>query len=213
MYTLRKTLFGLAVLVVCVAIARPAETDEQLIAREDAVEVMLLRQKSVQDDLKLTPVQGKKIHEFANSQWKKVRAMKDLSKDERDRRFEGMAKENERFIKDNLNEQQRKRLHQIAMHVAGLLWVLRSDVAQSLNLTDEQKSKLREAHREAHKEAMETLRSAGDTGVKEEKFHELRGKNRKQLMSVLNDEQKAKWREMAGPPFRGELHFGPRAEK
>lgn len=213
MYTLRKTLFGLALLVVCVAVARTAESDEQLIAREEAVEVMLLRQKSVQGDLKLSPDQCNKIHEFANGQWKKVQAMKNLGKDERDRRFQAMANENERYIKDNLNEQQRKRLHQIAMQLAGLLWVVRSDVARELSLTDAQKSKLRELHAEARKEAMETLRSAGGSAIKDEKFHELRTANRKRLMSVLTDEQKAKWKEMAGPPFRGELHFGPRAEK
>jgi len=210
---MRKTLFGLAVLVVCVAVVRPAEDDQQLIAREEAVEIMLLRQKSVQDDLKIAPEQGKKIHEFANKQWKKVQAMKESGKDERDRRFEEMAKDNERFIQDNLKPEQRKRLQQIAMHVAGLLWVLRSDVARELSLTDSQKSKLREAHREAHKEAMETLRSTGGSEIKDAKFRAVRMANRKRLMSVLNDEQKAKWRQMAGPPFRGELHFGPRAEK
>lgn len=213
MYTLRKALLGLAVLVVCTTLARPADSDEKIIAREDAIEVMLLRQKSVQKDLKIAPEQGMKIHEFAETQWKKVRAMKDLDKDERDRRFEAMAKDNERFLKSTLNQQQRKRLNQIAMQVAGLLWVMRSDVAAKLDLTDEQKGKIRELHREAHKEAQEALRSADGPEVKEEKFREMRMANRKRLMSVLTDEQKAKWKEMAGPPFRGELHFGPRAEK
>jgi Spy/CpxP family protein refolding chaperone len=213
MHTLRKALLGLAVLVVCTALARPAEDDEAIIAREDAIEVMLLRQKSVQEDLKLSPEHGQKIHEFADSQWKKVRAMKELSKEERDRRFEAMAKDNERFLKDTLSEPQRKRLNQIAMHVAGLLWIMRSDIAKELNLTEEQKRKIHELHREAHKEAQEAIRSAGGPEVKEEKFHEMRTANRKRLMSVLTDEQKAKWKEMAGPPFRGELHFGPRAEK
>jgi hypothetical protein len=213
MYTLRKVLLGLTVLVVCTAVARSAEDDEAIIAREEALEVMLLEQKSVQEDLRLSPEHGKKIHEFADSQWKKVQAMKDLNKEERDRRFEAMAKEDERFLKNTLSEPQLKRLEQIAMQVAGLLWVMRSDVAKDLNLTEEQRRKIRELHREARTEAQEAIRSAGSGEIKEVKFNEMRMSNRKRLMSVLTDEQKAKWKEMAGPPFRGTLHFGPRAEK
>lgn len=213
MYTLRKVLLGLTVLVVCTALARPAEDDEAIIAREEALEIMLLEQKSVQQDLKLSAEHGKKIHEFADSQWKKMQAMKDLNKEERDRRFEAMAKDDERFLKGTLSESQLKRLEQISMQVAGLLWVMRSDVAKDLNLTEEQKRKIHELHREAHKEAQEAFRSAGRAEVKEVKFNEMRMANRRRLMSALTDEQKAKWKEMSGPPFRGKLHFGPRAEK
>jgi Spy/CpxP family protein refolding chaperone len=213
MYTLRKSLLALAVLIVCAGVARPADEDEKIVAREDAIEVMLLRQASVQQDFKITADEGKKIHEFATRQWRKVRAMKDLSEDERNRKFEAMAKENEQFIKDTLKPEQRKRLNQIAMQVAGLLWVMRSDVAAALNLTDEQKQKIKEAHKEAQREAMEAFRSAGGDAVKEEKFNELRMASRKKLMSILTDAQKAKWKEMAGEKFTGQLHFGPRAEK
>lgn len=211
MYTFRKSLVALAALAVWSAAARPAE-DERIIAREDAIEVMLVRQKSVQEDLKITPEQGEKIHAFAGKQWKKVRDMKDLGEAERTRGFKAMAKANQEFLKDTLSPQQCKRLNQICMQVAGLLWVIRSDVAAELSLTDEQKQKIREMHREAQKEAVEALRSNSGS-VEEEKFREMRQSNRKRLMSVLTDEQKAKWKEMAGTPFRGELHFGPRTEK
>lgn len=211
MYTFRKSLVALAVLAVWSAAARPAE-DEKIIAREDAIEVMLVRQKSVQEDLKITPEQSDKIHAFADKQWKKVRAMKDLSKAEQDSGFKEMAKANQQFLKDTLSAEQCKRLNQIAMQLAGLLWVARSDVAAELNLTAEQKQKIRQLHDEARKEAQEVFRS-NNGAVEEEKFREMRQANRKRLMSVLTDEQKARWKEMAGTPFRGQLHFGPRAEK
>lgn len=213
MYALRKSFLALAALTVCAAVIYAADDDEKIIAREDAIEVMLLRQPSVQRDLKITEGEGKKIHEFATRQWRKVRAMKDLSEGERTRKFEAMAKENEQFIKDTLKPEQRKRLNQIAMQVAGLLWVMRSDVAAELKLTDEQKQKIKDVHKEAHREAMDTLRSAGGAGVKEEKFNELRMANRKRLMTILTDEQKTKWKAMSGEKFTGQLHFGPQAEK
>lgn len=211
MYTFRKSLLALAALAVWSTAARPAD-DEKIIAREDAIEVMLVRQKSVQEDLKITPEQSEKIHSFADKQWKKVRAMKNLSKAEQDSGFKDMAKANQEFLKNTLSPQQCKRLNQICMQLAGLLWVMRSDVAAEMNLTAEQKQKLRQLHSEAHKEAQDTFRS-NNGAVQEEKFREMRQSNRKRLMSVLTDEQKSKWKEMAGPAFRGQLHFGPRAEK
>jgi Spy/CpxP family protein refolding chaperone len=138
--------------------------------------------------------------------------MKGSSESERDREFEKMAKANQEFIQNTLRPEQVKRLNEIAMQVAGLLWVMRSDVASALNLTDEQKQKIRELHREARKEAQEALRSV-NRAVEEEKFRDMRQANRRRLMSILTDEQKAKWKEMAGQPFRGVLHFGQRSEK
>ncbi len=211
MYTYRKLLLALAVVLLGAGAARSAD-DEKIIAREDAIEVMLLRQKSVQENLKTTPEQNSKIHAFADKQWKRVQTLRDSSEAERDRAFEEMAKANQQFIKNTLTPEQCKRLNQIAMQLAGLLWIMRSDVASELNLTDEQKQKIRELHREARKEAQEALRSENQA-VEEEKFREMRQANRRRLMSVLTDEQKTKWREMAGQPFRGELHFGPRSDK
>lgn len=211
MYTFRKSLFALAAMAVLSATALPAD-DEKVIAREDAIEVMLAGQKSVQEDLRMTPDQAQKIHDFAAKQWKKMKDMKNLGKDEQDRGFKAMAKDNYDFLKGTLSPSQCQRLNQIAMQQAGLLWVMRSDVASQLNLTNEQKDKIHELHREAHKEAVDALRT-NNGAVEDQKFRDMRQANRKRLMSVLSEQQQTKWKEMCGTPFRGELHFGPRSEK
>lgn len=211
MYTLRKSLLALSALVVCAAVAHPADKDESIVAREDAIEVVLLRQSAVQQDLRITEGERKKIDAFATKQWQKVKQMKDLSEAERTRRFEAMAKENQQFLKSTLKPEQQKRLNQIAMQVAGLLWVMRSDVASQLSLTEEQRRKIKDAHKEAEKDAKEALRSGGE--VRDEKFNELRTNSRKKLMSILTDAQKTKWKEMAGQKFDGKLAFSPRSEK
>jgi len=198
-------------LAVCAAVARPADKDEAIVAREDAIEVILLRQSAVQHDLRITEGERKKIDEFATKQWQKVKQMKDLSEAERTRRFETMAKENQQFLKSTLKPEQQKRLNQIAMQVAGLLWVMRSDVASQLSLTEEQRGKIKNAHAEAEKDAKEALRSGGE--VRDEKFNELRTKSRHKLMSILTDAQKTKWKEMAGHKFDGKLAFSSRSEK
>ncbi len=213
MYKLCKPLGALAALFVCVAVGRPADEDEAIVAREDAVEVMLLRHAAVQRDLKINPDDAKKIDEFATRQWRKVRDMRGLGEDERNRRFEAMARENEKFLGDTLAPDQRKRLAQIAMQRAGLLWALRPDVAAELKLTDAQKQQLDKAHKEAEKEVREAFRSAGPKGIGEEKARELRMANRERLMSVLTDAQKARWKAMAGPMFTGQLDSSPRPGK
>lgn len=207
MHIFRKSMMAVAVLLIGTAPARSAEDTEKILAEEDAVQVILLRQKSVQDDLKITGEEARKIDEFATQQWKKVRGMKDLSEEEKTRKFEAMARENEKFLHDTLQKDQRHRLHQITMQVAGLLWVLRPHVSAELKLTDDQKQKIRELRKEAHKEAMDILHSKEGATLKEEQFREMRAANRKRLMSILTDEQKAKWKEMAGTPFTGKLHF------
>lgn len=208
MYMTRKALWVLFTVALAALPVLAADDDHQLIATEDTVELVLLRQKSVQHELKVTPDEASKIHEFCSKQWKRAERLAKSSKEEREKKFDAMAEENERFLKDCLKPEQRKRLQQIAMQRAGLLWIARSDVASELGLTAEQKQKVKELHREAHKEAMEILRSNEGKMVKKEHLHEMRQKDRRRLMALLTDEQKRKWKEMIGDEFKGDLQFG-----
>lgn len=208
MYMVRKSLLVLLAVTFWALPALSADDDQHLIATEDTVELVLLRQKSVQHELKVTPDEASKIHEFCSRQWKKAEGLAKASKEEREKKFDAMAEENEKFLKECLKPEQRKRLKQISMQRAGLLWVARSDVASELGLTDEQKQKVKELHREAHKEAMEILRSNEGKTVKKEHLREMRMKDRRRLMSLLTDEQKRKWKEMIGEEFKGNLEFG-----
>lgn len=212
MYALRKSLLVLLAAALWVGPARPADEDHHLIATEDTVEVMLLRQKSVQHELKIDADEGKKIHAFVSKQWHKAQELAKADKEEREKKFDAMAKENEKFLDECLKPDQRKRLKQIAMQRAGLLWIARSDVATELGLNADQKEKVKALHKEAHKEAMEILRSHEGKPIQREKLHEMRMKDRKRLMSILTADQKTKWKEMIGDEFKGDLNFGP-AEK
>ena len=207
MHMIRQSMLALGVVALGAVAARSAD-DEKIVAKEDAIQVVLLRHTSVQKDLHLTAEEVKKIHEFADGQWKKVQDMKGLSEAEKNEKYEAMARQNEKFLHDTLSAEQCKRLNQITMQVAGLLWVARSDVAAELKLTDEQKQKVKEAHKEAHREMQEALSSKGGE-IAPEKVRELRMSNRRRLMSILTDEQKGKWKEMAGEPFKGELRVRP----
>ena len=90
--------------------------------------------------------------------------------------------------------------------MAGLLWIKRPDVAAELKLTDEQKKKAAVYQAEARKEMEELLHSTTRRDRQAE-LRKLHAASKKRLLDLLTDEQEAKFQEMIGEPFRGELRF------
>ncbi len=203
MHNVRIGTLTLAVLALsCV----PALSAEKWVPEEGAVRVALLRHKSVRDELKLTDAEAKKIHDFTDRQWEKAQRLEDKSAADRDREFALMSQENDQFLKQNLQPQQLNRLNQITLQTAGLLWVTYPEIATKIGLTEQQKSKARDYVAEARKEMQDLLHAQNRTD-RNTKLKELRETNRKRLMDLLTDEQEARWKQMAGEPFRGEILF------
>src|SRR5438477_9051046 len=148
-----KFTFGVAILA---AWAAPVQSATKLVPEEGTVEIMLLRQKSVRTELKLSDSDAEKVHKYAAQQWKKAQEVSELSEKEQDAKYAGMAKENERFLEQTLTKDQRKRLDQITLQLAGLLYVTRQDIASQLKLTDQQKQRAQKMQKEARAE-MEDL--------------------------------------------------------
>lgn len=203
----RIWMMALIAIGACEIPARSADDKPRPVPEEGALQVVLLRHKAVRDDLKLTHREARKIHEFTERQWKKAQAVEELADaKERDRRYEEMTRENEQFLDEVLNGEQHKRLDEITMQVAGLLWVTRPKIAEALRLTDEQKTRIAEYQAVARKEMEDLLHSETrrDRQAELRKLHET---SKKRLLDVLNDEQETRLHEMMGPPFRGELKF------
>ena len=177
---------------------------EGWVPEEGAVQIMLLRQKSVQEALKLTDEETRKIHEFAREQWEKARKADELSPEGRREKFTEMTRENERFIKENLKPAQCKRLDEITLQVAGLLWVTRPEIASKLELTEDQKARAHNLQQEAREEMREYIHTSSKENRKE-KLRELNETSHKRLWDLLTDEQEAKWRDLAGDRFLGEM--------
>lgn len=196
---------GLAVLAAWAAPVRAAEK-AKLVPEEGTVEIMLLRQKSVRDDLKIPEATAEKIHKYAAEQWKKAQDVVQLPVNEQDAKFAAMEKENERFLEQTLNAQQRKRLNEITLQIAGLLYVTRKDIASQLKLTAEQTEQARKFQKEAKTEMEEVIESTKPE-QRRETFAELRKTSRKRLLDLLTDEQEATWKQMTGAPFNGDFEF------
>jgi hypothetical protein len=203
----RKWTLALAALIAWCVPAQAADEKPKPVPDEGAIEVVLLRHKAVRDDLKLTHREARKIHEFTEAQWKKALAIEELADEkEKDRKYEELTKEDEKFLDEVLTPAQHKRLDQITLQVAGLLWIKRPDVAAELKLTDEQKKKAAIYQEEARKEMEELLHTTTrrDRQAELRKLHE---NSKKRLLELLTDEQEAKFHELIGHPFRGELSF------
>jgi hypothetical protein len=186
MRSCRMWTLALAAVIAWAPTRAAADEKPKPVPEEGSLQVVLLRHKSVRDDLK-------RVEELPDAK-------------ERDRKYDEMTKENEQFLDEVLTAAQRKRLHQITLQVAGLLWITRPDVAAELKLTDEQKKKAVEYQQEARKEMEELLHSTTrrDRHAELRKLHEA---SKKRLLELLTDDQETKYHEMLGHPFRGELRF------
>lgn len=193
------------------AMAAPVySAQKMMIPQESTIEIMLLRQQSVRHELKISDAEAKKIHDYAAQQWKKAQQVSTLSQKEQDERFDAMQKENERFIEQTLTKEQQKRLNQITLQVAGLLYSTRPDIAAQLKLTEEQKQRMKKYQEQARHELEEAL-EAKEAKQRHARLSELHKTNRDRLYEVLTDHQEVTWKQMTGAPFNGELEYSSRA--
>src|SRR5579872_3854851 len=139
---------------------------------------MLLRQPSVRKELKVSDKEADKIEAHCSQQWKKAKDAAKLSELERDRKFTEMSQENERFIEQTLTAQQRKRLQEIELQVAGLVCVTRPEIASKLKLTAEQKKRAHQYQMESRRELEDHMYADKDS-VKRDQLQELKKTSRK----------------------------------
>jgi hypothetical protein len=168
------------------------------------VKLLLLRQKSVQEELKLSDELCRKIIEYENKEHEEYQKALKLNEDERERKLKEMENEHEKYITDNLSEAQRKRLDQITMQVIGLRFLTRPKAVEVLNLTGEQQEKLKKLREEARKD-FAAIVEAKDQEGKNEKLAKLREEIDKKVEAILTDEQKEKARSIVGEPFKGKI--------
>jgi hypothetical protein len=180
----------------------------------------LLGNESVQKELKLDNEQVDKIkaaltkvREQHQEEFAKLRSL-----DQEERRTKGQELNktvSEEILKSAsgiLAPDQLKRLKQIELQQEGTRALSRADVEKALNLTPDQKEKIKAISDDAAKE-MRDLRQAGGGGAQgnREKMTELRKQTNEKVQAVLTDDQKKTWKEMTGEPFQ--IQRGGRAPR
>ncbi len=104
----------------------------------------LLRNEAIQKELKMTDEQKEKLRKGLEAVRGNPADFRNLSAEERQKRFEEMDKKGTELVKDVLDEKQQKRLEQIELQMAGPGALMLPDVAEKLKLDDAQKAKMKE---------------------------------------------------------------------
>jgi Spy/CpxP family protein refolding chaperone len=173
--------------------------------------LMLLGQKSVQEELKLTEDQIKQVTDATAKQREARQGLRDLSQEERTKKMQELNKEGEKVVQDVLKPDQAKRLHQIVLQQQGARAFADPKVAKELNLTEDQTKKIKDIQDDSRKQMQELFQGGGGGDRQEaaKKMAELNKATSEKAMNVLTAEQKTKWKEMTGEPFKGQLQpFG-----
>jgi Spy/CpxP family protein refolding chaperone len=166
----------------------------------------LAQQESVQKELALTSEQIGKLSDLAAKRRESFQSQQGGGREARQARFEEMRKQNDVAIAEVLNADQAKRLKQIALQQQGPLALAHDDVAASVGLSDDQKQQVDDIRADA----MQEMRSVGQGGGGDrrqmrERFTSIRKAAEDKIKAVLTAEQQAKWTELQGAPFTGEI--------
>lgn len=163
-------------------------------------QLMLLGQKSVQEELKLSEQQIEKVAELSKKNREGFKDLKDLSQEDLRKRLAETSAANAKALTEILKKDQSKRLKEIGLQTRGGSALADPEVASALKLTDEQKEKVKSIREES--------RGKGRGGFSPE----ARKAAQEKLMGVLTDEQKSTWKTMTGEPFKGEIQQFPRGK-
>jgi len=163
----------------------------------------LLTQPAVQQDLKLSDEQVKAIAALTENR----REPPWLHHNGDDHAEDFGAKERACF--EVLRPEQAKRLRQVVWQRRGAHAFADPDVADALQLTPEQRQRIHKIEEDSWRAfwlAGQFRDRRPDAGKRPDGF--WKGVSDR-LLAVLTDEQKARWKEMLGEPFQGEIRFGP----
>ncbi len=174
---------------------------------------MLLGQKSVQEELKLTEDQVKKIETISKDlRTKYADDLKDFQN--REKFQEAMKKMNEeqtKLLADVVKPEQMKRVKQIEVQVGGLRALTNEDVQKALKLTEKQIEQVKAMTEDLAKDSKSIRDDAGKDRAKlteaMAKINTLSKEASAKFLSGLSADQKTAWKELTGDEFKGKIEF------
>lgn len=181
----------------------------------------LLQNEKVQKELNLTEEQKSKIRELVKGALEEMReragGMESLTPEQRRERFQKLreqsaerAEKARKQLLEILSPGQLERLKQLRLQIQGLAVFTDPEVASALQLTEEQKQKLRQLHQEVQKQTREVWESARNLSREEreakrgefrEKMQQIHKEAMSKALDILTPEQKEKFEKMQGEKF------------
>ena len=176
--------------------------------------IILLQQEVVAKDLDLSDAQKeslKKIGEDARKQRSDLReSLKDASREDRAAKLAAAGKETAEKVDGVLSEKQRARLKEILLQVRGPSALRDPQIADTLKLTDEQKTKLDDLSKERRTAIRTAMQDAGsDRAAAREKITPIVKDYNEKMEKVLTPEQTEQFDKMKGKKLDlGSTPFG-----
>jgi hypothetical protein len=216
MNTLVRTVMGLSLVAL---IAGPAAAQGRGgFGRGGGSLAGLLGNASVQKEIKLDDSQTEKakaLSEKVNEAMaEKRQGLQDLSQEERQAKMQEINRESNAMVVKEAGEflkpEQITRLHQISCQVRGAMAFNDPEVAKKLNLTDDQKTAIREIGTEAREKMPTRDDFQSDREAAMKKMAEVNKETLSKIEGKLNDEQQKTWKTLTGAPF--EIKYEPRPQ-
>ncbi len=170
----------------------------------DFAQIHLLRNDSVQKELKLSEEQVEKLRELFTENQEQTRELwQRIPPEELGAHWQELTQALRKDALATLTEEQRRRFWQIDFQNTrnngfDSATFQRADVEKKLGYTDEQKQKLRAIQTETQKKNQAAF---NPPNMYQQKLAALRKEDREQVAELLTAEQKQKWDELAGKPF------------
>jgi Spy/CpxP family protein refolding chaperone len=177
----------------------------------------ILRSEKVQMELEMTDAQSADLKKFSEDMRDQIGkdtkglrgSFRDLSEDQRKAKlaelrskFEERQKDIQKKLDDVLNTKQRQRLAELELQLRGTGALFQKEVADALQLTDNQKKKLDDLRTEQRSDFRKLFQAARtDRDGVREKMQKARKDAEEKLLAVLTTEQHEKLDKMVGKKF------------
>ena len=197
--------FFAAVLAVLGWLGREAEAADQVrkVGRPGVPASLLLTAKGVQEELKLSPEQVRKAREAADKDRDAERLIESGPADDGDKRWRELLAESEKAVAAILSPSQLKRFRQIRLQQVGTVALAVPKLADELKLTEDQRKAIKAIAEDREAKAKAVI--ADSTLTPREvaaKISELTRAADAGVRKRLTADQRAKWEETIGEPFR-----------
>jgi tetratricopeptide (TPR) repeat protein len=168
--------------------------------------LLLLEQPSVQEELKLSEEQVRQVSRLAARRRAAFWESPNLSLEHWRIKFEELAGQ-EKAVLEGVRPEQARRLKQIAWQEAGAGAFNDPELVEALGLDEDQKERMRAIQDEARRAVWVGPRPGGPRPEDWKKAADAWRHAREEAWAVLTADQKAKWKEMTGETFRGEIRL------
>ncbi len=205
MRTLSRWILSGALLLTAVSSAQAQRPGGGFPGGGGSLKSLLITNKLLQEELKISDDQVAKFKEFAEKQSEAMKGFGQFGGDDDEQiaRMEvqvKLMKDRVTFMKSSLSAEQQTRLGQLEKQQMGMAAFTNAKVAKELGITEEQSEKIKAVNTDMTKEMREMF-SGGFDAEAQKKMTSLRSECQEKIEKMMTDDQRKKWKEMTGEPF------------